>query len=125
MKSFRTFFAFYSSPDDYYDIVPEFYRAVSSFSLETNSEKIPNWIRNNAGWWATDQISDSEFVTGIEFLIKNGIIEIEYDSTGNPEEKTIPSWIKQNAGWWYEEKISDDEFLKGIQFLVENGIIKV
>ena len=30
---------------------------------------IPNWIKNTAGFWANDQISDSEFVTALEDLI--------------------------------------------------------
>ena len=35
---------------------------------------IPNWIKNNAAWWATGQIDDKTFVQGLEFLIQNGII---------------------------------------------------
>ena len=26
---------------------------------------IPVWIKNNAGWWADDKISDSDFLFGI------------------------------------------------------------
>jgi len=37
---------------------------------------IPAWIKNNAGWWATDQIDDSAFVQGIQYLVQNGIIVI-------------------------------------------------
>ena len=37
-------------------------------------DEIPSWIKNNAGWWATDQIDDNSFVSGIQYLIKNGII---------------------------------------------------
>jgi len=37
---------------------------------------IPDWIKNNAGWWATDQIDDSAFVQGIQYLVQNGIIVI-------------------------------------------------
>jgi len=35
---------------------------------------IPSWIKNNAGWWATDQIDDSAFLQGIQYLVKEGII---------------------------------------------------
>ena len=38
--------------------------------------EIPLWIKNNAGWWATDQIDDSAFVQGIQYLVQNGIIVI-------------------------------------------------
>ena len=37
---------------------------------------IPDWIKNNAGWWATDQIDDSAFVQGIQYLIQEGIIVV-------------------------------------------------
>jgi hypothetical protein len=38
---------------------------------------IPEWIKNNAGWWADGAIGDSDFVQGIQFLIKEGIMSIE------------------------------------------------
>jgi len=38
---------------------------------------IPEWIKNNAGWWAEGAIGDSDFVSGIQFLIKEGIMKIE------------------------------------------------
>lgn len=42
---------------------------------QTNT--IPIWIKNNAGWWADGAIDDETFVQGMEFLIKEGIIEIQ------------------------------------------------
>jgi len=35
---------------------------------------IPDWIKNNAKLWTEDMITDNDFLDGIEFLIKNGII---------------------------------------------------
>jgi hypothetical protein len=94
---------------------------------ETQNGKIPEWIRNNASWWAQGAIGDSDFVSGIQFLIKEGIMQIP--ETTKPEtaetSQEIPSWIKNNADWWSQGLISDDDFVKGIQFLVENGIIQV
>jgi len=37
---------------------------------------IPAWIKNNAGWWATDQIDDSSFLQGIQYLVQKGIIVV-------------------------------------------------
>ena len=31
-------------------------------------EYVPDWVKNTAGWWATDAISETEFVNAIEFL---------------------------------------------------------
>ena len=53
-------------------IIPE-----TESSESTESQQIPAWIKNNAGWWADGQIPDSAFVDGIQFLIKEGIIVIK------------------------------------------------
>ena len=45
-------------------------------SESMGSQVVPDWIKNNAGWWATDQIDDSAFVQGIQYLVQNGIIVI-------------------------------------------------
>jgi hypothetical protein len=37
---------------------------------------IPDWIKNNAGWWATDQIDDATYVSSLQWLISNKIINI-------------------------------------------------
>jgi len=37
---------------------------------------IPDWIKNNAKWWADDLISDEDFVESINYLVKKGIIRI-------------------------------------------------
>jgi len=47
---------------------------VNRIGIEQTS--IPAWIKNNAGWWATDQISDSSFLQGIQYLVQNGIIVV-------------------------------------------------
>ena len=42
----------------------------------STSAKTPDWIKNNAGWWAEGAIDDNSFVQGIQFLIKEGIMSI-------------------------------------------------
>ena len=90
------------------------------------AENVPEWVKNTAGWWATDQILDSAFLQGIQYLIKEGIMVIPptetSESTGS---QVVPSWIKNNAGWWAEGQIDDSSFILGIQWLISNGIIVV
>jgi len=45
-------------------------------STAAKKMNIPGWIKNNAGWWANNQITDEDFVLGIEFLIKEGAMEV-------------------------------------------------
>jgi hypothetical protein len=95
-------------------------------SVESTPAEIPSWIKNNAAWWAEGAIDDDSFIQGIQFLIKEGIMEIppttQGSGTGSNE---IPSWIKNNAAWWAEGAIDDDSFIQGIQFLIKEGILLV
>jgi hypothetical protein len=45
-------------------------------SGSSESQEVPAWIKNNAGWWAEGQIDDNTFVSGIQYLVKVGIIII-------------------------------------------------
>ena len=87
---------------------------------------IPDWVKNNADWWADDQIDDSAFVTSIQYLINSGIMEIPETSQGSSSGADgIPAWIKNNAGWWADGQIDDKAFVTGIQWLISNGIMRV
>ena len=96
-----------------------------SLTMENTSSSIPSWIKNNAGWWADGILDDDSFISGIEYLTKEGILDVDQSAGSLPGSDDIPSWIKNNAGWWSQGLISDDDFVKGIQFLVENGIVTV
>ena len=94
--------------------------------------QIPGWIKNVAGWWASGDISENEFLTGIEYLINNNIIllydvpcneKIESQTTSSAE--MIPDWIKNNASWWSDNLIDDIDFINGLQYLIKQKIIKI
>ena len=93
---------------------------------EKKSSEIPSWIKNNAGWWSEGSIDENSFLQGIQFLIKEGIIEIP-NTTQNTESQSseIPLWIKNNAGWWSEGLVSDSDFILGIQFLISSGVLVI
>ncbi len=93
---------------------------------ELQSTGIPKWIKNNAAWWSEQQISDSDFVSGIEYLIKNEIINVAGVEVGTDSSTTeIPDWIKNNAGWWADSLITDGDFTEAMQWLVSNGVIQL
>ena len=91
--------------------------------LPPETSKIPQWIKTNANWWSTDQISDSEFLEGIDFLFKKGIVVVTSKEITVQSNWKLPTWIKITAGWWSEDKISDDNFLNMIENLVKRKII--
>jgi len=97
-----------------------------SESLTSNNTVLPKWIRNNAGWWAKGSINDTDFISGMQFLIKEEIITIPQTAKSTSESShEIPAWVKNNAEWWSNDLISDYEFVRGIQYLVEKGIVIV
>ena len=44
--------------------------------ITSNQIGVPEWIKNNAGWWADGQIDDNTFVQGIQYLVQKGILHV-------------------------------------------------
>ena len=90
------------------------------------TESVPDWVKNTAGWWATSQITDSAFLQGIQYLIKEEIIIIPpTEVSESVAVEKVPTWFKNNAGWWANSQINDSTFISGIQYLIKFGIIVV
>ncbi|MDE1762755.1 MAG: hypothetical protein KGH88_00725 [Thaumarchaeota archaeon] len=93
----------------------------------TQNIMIPSWVKKTAGWWASGQVGDQDFVKGIQYLIQQGIMQIptQSNSSATNGAHQIPSWVKNTAKWWSDGQVGDQDFVKGIQWLVSNGIIIV
>ena len=87
--------------------------------------KVPQWVKQNANWWATEQISDSEFLESIDFLFEKGIVFVPGKGVNAQSTWSVPTWYKTIAAWWSEDKITDDEFLLAIENLVAREIIVI
>ena len=95
-----------------------------AFSASAHAE-VPAWVKTNAGWWADGTITESEFLSGIEFLIANDIIVVPPTAVSSESSEGVPAWVKNNAGWWADGTITDSEFVNGIQHLIKTGLISV
>jgi len=42
----------------------------------TAKRNVPEWVKNNAMWWSQGQISDTDFVKGIQYLLEQQIIKV-------------------------------------------------
>ena len=119
----------YSFPDGNYILSIGDYSIGFRLFKQTSENQIiiPEWIKNNAKWWAQGTIEETDFVNGLQFLIKDGTITIPKISQSSEDmiPTEIPEWIKNNAKWWADDLISDVDFVKGIQHLVKQGIIQV
>ena len=58
-------------------------------AASAQSDAIPSWIKNTAGWWADDQISETEFINSMEYLIDSGIIQVSSQQNVDVTELTI------------------------------------
>jgi len=91
-------------------------------------KQIPDWIKTVAGWWSNNEISEGEFLSGIEYLINNNIISIQpvpCSTTNASSTEIIPDWVKNNARWWSEDLIEETDFVNGIEYLVKKQIISI
>jgi len=60
-------------------IPPTQIEQTTEVSTEMN---LPSWVKNNAKWWSDGMVSESEFISSMQYLVKNQIIQI-------PERKAI------------------------------------
>ena len=98
---------------------------LTAIATSAEAASVPPWVKNNAGWWADGTIGDSDFITGVQYLIEEGIITIPSTTRSASTSDTIPEWVKNNAGWWASGTISENDFLNGIQYLIKMGIMHV
>ena len=47
-----------------------------SITAYATDSAIPEWIKNNAKWWSEGTISEAEYLTSLEYLITNRIIQV-------------------------------------------------
>ena len=47
-----------------------------SETIATAEYEIPNWIKDNAKWWAEGLISDQDYINGLQYLISQGILKV-------------------------------------------------
>src|SRR3972149_3829341 len=70
-----------------------------TISLQASGQNynIPSWIKNNAKWWSEGQISDGDFVKGIEYLIDNDVMQVGQESPIKEPENILNSPIAEDA----------------------------
>lgn len=118
--------------DSYHTQINHFLTSLNIYSITTNTptaqtttNNIPSWIKNTAKWWSQGQVGDSDFIQGVQYLIKQGIIVVPTTQVSSQSPQTIPSWVKNTAKWWSQGQVTDSDFIQGIQYLVQNGFITI
>ena len=99
--------------------------SITSVQPQQTEHQVPDWVKNNAGWWADGQIDDAAFSKGVQFLVKEEIIQIPNLPKATDSKKDIPIWVKNNAEWWSQGLITESDFVKGLEYMIKNEIIRV
>ena len=87
---------------------------------------IPDWIKDNAGRWATGAVNDDVFASGIEFMLANNIIMVSNVPFNDGDTiQGIPIWMRDCAHWWSRGSITETEFVNSVQFIIAKGVITV
>ena len=84
---------------------------------------IPSWIKNNADWWASNSISDSDFLYGIKYLVETNIIEFQSDNI----EQYILDWdtIVRDSMYAYDGSIKvQSKFFDYVNYTVRYDTVK-
>ena len=105
----------------------------SHASPETDSGDtitIPEWVRNNAKWWAEGTIDDQSFIGGLSYLLEEGIIDVGLDAGEKvsfylAEGEKLPEWLKKPALWWGTGQTTNAEFVANISQLIKLNVLEV
>ena len=71
-----------------------------------DDHEIPEWLKIIALWWINDKVDDIEFVTAIQYLIKDKIIILPE----TPQQSEYPRWLTNNAGLWATKIFTNSDF---------------
>jgi len=66
-------------------------------STQSTDQKIPSWVKNNAGYWAAGSIGDDEFVKGIQYMIGARILSVNTSTTSDQNSPPVVNTSTQNS----------------------------
>ena len=67
------------------------------FLVKLEENTIPYWIKNTAGWWSKNKMTEDEFISGIEYLIENNIIKVTMQTNSEQSQKDL-----ERKAWNFE-----------------------
>ena len=78
---------------------------IPAFSSEETSQ-LPDWVKNNAKWWAEGKISEQEYLNSIQYQIDQGIISVGISTILQPVPfaRNIPQ--DYDRAQWYVVQLS-------------------
>ena len=109
-----------------YEVVLEIFDSKAESSIVINppgqkqsnlqtAKHIPIWFKATAKNWSQGKMSDDEFMQAVQYLTKQGILNVPYYNSPATSTQSLLSWIRTSASAWSDGKISDDEFVNALK----------
>ncbi|MDR3781793.1 MAG: hypothetical protein P4K92_00575 [Candidatus Nitrosotalea sp.] len=109
-----------------YEVVLEIFGSKAESNIVINSpgqkqsslqsaKHIPIWFKSTTKNWSQGKISDDEFMQAVQYLTKQGILNVPYYNSPATSTQSLLSWIRTSASAWSDGKISDDEFVNALK----------
>ncbi|HUU49265.1 MAG TPA: hypothetical protein VMW55_10865 [Nitrosopumilaceae archaeon] len=83
-----------------------------STNLNAYGQTVPDWIKNNALWWAEGKITEGEYLTGLQYLVDEGILKISSTKSHLKTESSPQDSIRAQS---YLVRFSGGEFEKPLE----------
>ncbi|MCH8085410.1 MAG: hypothetical protein IIC15_03145, partial [Thaumarchaeota archaeon] len=95
-----------------------------ALSVSAEEGLIPAWIKSTASFWVEGDISDSEFITALQFLVKEGILVIpsEQNEKIDVVQLSVKELKDQAISWNYEDILRDEDYYIGKIIYVTGSI---
>ncbi len=86
--------------------------------VSASAEEVPNWIRNIALWYGEGEVSETEFLNAIKFLIENNVIILENEDTISVENLSATIIIPNG-----NVDLSNSAFYKPLNLEISSGTV--
>ena len=95
-----------------------------ALSVSAEEGLIPAWIKSTASFWVEGDISDSEFITALQFLVKEGILVIPSEQNEKIDvfQLSVKELKDQAISWNYEDILRDEDYYIGKIIYVTGSI---
>ncbi|MCH8915410.1 MAG: hypothetical protein IIA82_06175, partial [Thaumarchaeota archaeon] len=95
-----------------------------ALSVSAEEGLIPAWIKSTASFWVEGDISDSEFITALQFLVKEGILVIPSEQNEKTDvfQLSVKELKDQAVSWDYKDILRDEDYYIGKIIYVTGSI---
>lgn len=95
-----------------------------ALSVSAEEGLIPTWIKSTASFWVEGDISDSEFITALQFLVKEGILVIPSEQNEKTDvfQLSVKELKDQAVSWDYKDILRDEDYYIGKIIYVTGSI---